>query len=515
MDETYEDPRFASDQGRYVSTGGDAGGYWEPLSVATPLGRYVGSGDSGGYWEEYTPEQRAAEAARIEADRLGRLDYASSILKQSPLSVMGDQIQTRYGDRPVSRFNPIAEEGKPITAETPAQLVSESGSPVFLRDKNDPTSYTYDNTGIPAISGTVGQQAALYRPIENKGVFGTLGGDLLSAAKDPYFHKFLAATAAIGGTGLALNSAYGVGGLGAAPVAESLPVALGDGIVTTGGGLAPGSSTAGGFLGGAGEILPGAVGTGGGSLGGSTFLSGLDSLVGGITPAKAFQAARLAMPIVGALTGAGSSGGSGSSSTPVAFQMTSSQGGYGSGSGLPSAPTTFMSSYESPAEVEARNLKFGAQASKFPELNNVTPELRNMLYAKLQGENNPFANDPLGALDRGEIMTMRDGGDVVNEQGEPHIPEFVTGKTGHYVQGRGTGQSDDIPAMLAKSEYVFDADTVSALGDGSSEAGAELLDKFREAIREHKRSAPSDKIPPKASPLQYMKVAMKSAGRVK
>lgn len=94
--------------------------------------------------------------------------------------------------------------------------------------------------------------------------------------------------------------------------------------------------------------------------------------------------------------------------------------------------------------------------------------------------------------------------------GEPeHIPEFITGETGHYVKGRGDGQSDDIPAMLADGEYVFDADTVAQLGNGSSDAGAKLLDHFRESLREHKRSAPSDKIPHKANPLAYMKEALK------
>jgi hypothetical protein len=87
-----------------------------------------------------------------------------------------------------------------------------------------------------------------------------------------------------------------------------------------------------------------------------------------------------------------------------------------------------------------------------------------------------------------------------------HVPEFITGATGHYVKGRGDGQSDDIPAMLADGEYVFDADTVAALGNGSSDAGAKRLDEMRERIRKHKRSAPIHKIPPKAkSPLEYLK----------
>jgi hypothetical protein len=105
--------------------------------------------------------------------------------------------------------------------------------------------------------------------------------------------------------------------------------------------------------------------------------------------------------------------------------------------------------------------------------------------------------------------TMADGGQAHGGEDE-HIPEFITGATGHYVKGRGDGQSDDIPAMLADGEYVFDAETVAQLGNGSSDAGARVLDKMREAIRGHKRSAPLDEIPPKSkSPLEYLAEATK------
>jgi hypothetical protein len=138
-----------------------------------------------------------------------------------------------------------------------------------------------------------------------------------------------------------------------------------------------------------------------------------------------------------------------------------------------------------------------------------------------------------------------------------HKPEFITGLTGYYATGKGTGQSDDIPAMLHDGDYVIDADAVAALGDGSSKAGAEALSEFqskvphsmstggqavpakiadgeyvfpeafvsaigggdnklgakrldamREELRAHKRSAPTSKIPPKAkSPLDYLRMA--------
>ena len=138
-----------------------------------------------------------------------------------------------------------------------------------------------------------------------------------------------------------------------------------------------------------------------------------------------------------------------------------------------------------------------------------------------------------------------------------HNPEFITGVTGYYACGGGTGQSDDIPAMLHDGDYVMDAETVSALGDGSSKAGkhvldgfrtqvphkaeggsnpvpakiadgeyvfpaafvtslgggdnkrgAEILDGLRTKLRAHKRGAPLDKIPPKAKdPIDYIKKA--------
>jgi len=123
--------------------------------------------------------------------------------------------------------------------------------------------------------------------------------------------------------------------------------------------------------------------------------------------------------------------------------------------------------------------------------------------------------DPLEILGvRGENM-MDEGGQAMNTGGMPHpvsgVP-LVQGRhdyrQGAYVRGAGDGQSDDIPAMLADGEYVFDSDVVAALGNGSNKAGAKVLDKFREQIREHKRSAHVGKIPPKAkSPLAYLKEA--------
>lgn len=142
-----------------------------------------------------------------------------------------------------------------------------------------------------------------------------------------------------------------------------------------------------------------------------------------------------------------------------------------------------------------RGFKLAAQS--------LTPPNQDRYAARVPyGDPSSNYNRPISS----QYFVNRAKGGLSNPNHSDHVPEFITGATGHFVQGRGDGQSDDIPAMLADGEYVFDADTVAALGNGSSKAGALQLDKMREAIRKHKRSAPHDKIPPKAkSPLEYLK----------
>ena len=102
------------------------------------------------------------------------------------------------------------------------------------------------------------------------------------------------------------------------------------------------------------------------------------------------------------------------------------------------------------------------------------------------------------------------GGDLHHADNAPIVAGRKDYRAGSAVTGPGDGQSDDIPAMLADGEYVFDADTVAQLGNGSTKAGAKVLDRFREELRAHKRSAPVNKIPPPAkSPLAYLAAAQK------
>ena len=106
------------------------------------------------------------------------------------------------------------------------------------------------------------------------------------------------------------------------------------------------------------------------------------------------------------------------------------------------------------------------------------------------------------------------GGDVEQE----HNPEFFSvggleSIENKYVKGDGDGTSDSVPAMLANGEFVIPADVVSKLGNGSNDAGADVLDKFLVSIREHAQDHDPKKLPPQSKgPLAYLLDAKRKVG---
>lgn len=238
MDEYYNDPRYSSSQGRWVTYNSDQGPVWEPLTVGAPTGQYVTiNGDAGGQWIDYTALEMAAIAAQKEAARKAELQKASEYLANNPLAISGNQIATQYGNKDISYFNPIVNPEEQITGSTLTQLKDPStGALIYLSNPNDPLSFTYENTGIPAAGGTLEQQAALYRPFVQNGVFGTLGGDLLDAVKDPYFRNFAIAAAAMAAAAALAPAAGGsVGGSTAGGAgATAYPIDFGSTIITGG-----------------------------------------------------------------------------------------------------------------------------------------------------------------------------------------------------------------------------------------------------------------------------------------
>lgn len=128
-------------------------------------------------------------------------------------------------------------------------------------------------------------------------------------------------------------------------------------------------------------------------------------------------------------------------------------------------------------------------------------------FASAAASFNPF--QPMLAAKGGLAVLMANGGyaggglPVVHHSGKQRL-DF---REGAAVSGPGDGQSDDIPAMLADGEFVFPADVVAALGNGSTKAGSDKLYDMMHSIRAYHRSAKPQDLPPpaKASPLDYIK----------
>jgi hypothetical protein len=131
-----------------------------------------------------------------------------------------------------------------------------------------------------------------------------------------------------------------------------------------------------------------------------------------------------------------------------------------------------------------------------------------MLYSKAGGLATPlFAGG--GQTRHGRYAGG--GLNLVEHSGKARI-DF---RTGDAVTGPGDGQSDDIPAMLADGEFVFPADVVAALGNGSTKAGSDKLYDMMHSIRAYHRSAKPQDLPPpaKKSPLDYLTKTASKARR--
>ena len=249
-----------------------------------------------------------------------------------------------------------------------------------------------------------------------------------------------------------------------------------------------------------------------------------------------------------------------SSTTPSTSSNTSSGALSSASTQVPavSAPTQIVGTELAGAPVYSQNSQILAKLLQlYPQLSQVNPKLLTQLGF-------PTSESQIAQVPQNQSLSKTSLDENYNipsfkTGGLAHTPEFITGHTGHYASGKGDGQSDDIkallndgdyvmdadavaqlgngsskggkevlehfrksipqthhasggkvPAMIADGEYVLPASFVAALGKGDSDAGAKMLDKMRHALREHKRSAPLNKIPPKSkSPLEYMREGLK------
>lgn len=87
---------------------------------------------------------------------------------------------------------------------------------------------------------------------------------------------------------------------------------------------------------------------------------------------------------------------------------------------------------------------------------------------------------------RGGALRLMRGGYPQLEMGMPQRHAHQGPVSG---DGRGDGRSDHVDAKLSPGEFVMDAETVSLLGNGDSDAGARELEHMRQNIRKQKGKA--------------------------
>ena len=100
----------------------------------------------------------------------------------------------------------------------------------------------------------------------------------------------------------------------------------------------------------------------------------------------------------------------------------------------------------------------------------------------------PIANESAGpSMYAPDVDNTRfaEGGEVDDDMVKHLVDYHKNG--GHrgsgQVKGIGSGQEDKIPAYLSDGEYVWSAQDVSDLGDGSNREGVRRLDKMRQMVR--------------------------------
>lgn len=122
---------------------------------------------------------------------------------------------------------------------------------------------------------------------------------------------------------------------------------------------------------------------------------------------------------------------------------------------------------------------------------------------------NPAANTPIQSA---TTQSFNTGGGVNGHNPTFFSPGGLASMENTYVKGEGDGTSDSVAAMLANGEFVIPADVVSKLGNGSNDAGANVLDEFLSTIREHaQRHNPKELPPDSKGPLAYLAEANKKA----
>jgi hypothetical protein len=137
------------------------------------------------------------------------------------------------------------------------------------------------------------------------------------------------------------------------------------------------------------------------------------------------------------------------------------------------------------------NYTFSPNTTTFPMQG--TPEYTKLMSDLSQGKEQAYFAPTLEVKAKGGRTNRR--------------PQGALSQVSRLSLGAGDGRSDSIEARLSDGEYVIDAETVALLGNGSTKAGAAMLDQMRQGIRQQKGKAlAKGKFSPNAkAPLAYMK----------
>jgi hypothetical protein len=229
------------------------------------------------------------------------------------------------------------------------------------------------------------------------------------------------------------------------------------------GGIA-GSALAGAALGG---ISGGAKGAVVGGLGGA-LAGGVGGKIGAMTGIKNPALANVAGNMIGGI---------GTSLVAGALNKPPSGGG---GSGVapmqPTAPTSGIGGLGMNDRLTYKPLAMEQNAYTFDP----------KTYGQTGGEFQFFKpyNFQVGTAPAGKA----EGGEIDDPHPDTirHLIAYAQGG-GHQgpgqVRGIGSGQDDKIPAWLSDGEYVWSAQDVADLGDGSTDAGVRRLDQMRQMVR--------------------------------
>jgi hypothetical protein len=105
----------------------------------------------------------------------------------------------------------------------------------------------------------------------------------------------------------------------------------------------------------------------------------------------------------------------------------------------------------------------------------------------------------------------KEGGEIEDDMVKHLVDYHKNG--GHQgpgqVKGIGSGQEDKIPAWLSDGEYVWSAQDVADLGDGSTDEGVRRLDKMRQMVR---RQAGRKDVKKIAKPQKGIDTMLKAVG---